>query len=34
VDCSGTGYGHFDRKEFAWEHVDATEEMLARAKKA
>jgi len=26
-------YGHFGRKEFAWEHVDATEELLAKAKK-
>ena len=25
-------YGHFGRKEFAWERVDATEELLARAK--
>ena len=24
-------YGHFGRKEFAWEHVDATDELLARA---
>jgi S-adenosylmethionine synthetase len=26
-------YGHFGRKEFAWERVDATEELLAKAKK-
>ena len=26
-------YGHFGRKEFAWERVDATEELLARAKR-
>ena len=25
-------YGHFGRKEFAWERVDATEELVARAK--
>jgi S-adenosylmethionine synthetase len=25
-------YGHFGRKEFAWERVDATEELLAKAK--
>ena len=27
-------YGHFGRKEFAWECVDATDELRARAKKA
>ena len=27
-------YGHFGRKEFAWERVDATGELLARARKA
>jgi len=27
-------YGHFGREEFAWERVDATDELLARAKKA
>jgi S-adenosylmethionine synthetase len=27
-------YGHFGRKEFAWERVDATDELLAKAKKA
>jgi S-adenosylmethionine synthetase len=27
-------YGHFGRKEFAWERVDATQELLAKAKKA
>jgi S-adenosylmethionine synthetase len=26
-------YGHFGRKEFAWEHVDAVEELLAKTKK-
>jgi len=26
-------YGHFGRKEFAWERVDAMEELLAKAKK-
>ena len=26
-------YGHFGRKEFAWERVDATEELLAKAKR-
>ncbi len=25
-------YGHFGHKVFAWERVDATEELLARAK--
>ena len=25
-------YGHFGRPEFTWEHVDATEELLAKAK--
>jgi S-adenosylmethionine synthetase len=27
-------YGHFGRKEFTWEHVDATDELLAKAKHA
>ncbi len=27
-------YGHFGRKEFAWERVDAQDELLAKAKKA
>ena len=27
-------YGHFGRTGFAWERVDATDELLARAKKA
>jgi S-adenosylmethionine synthetase len=27
-------YGHFGRKGFAWERVDATEELLAKARKA
>jgi len=27
-------YGHFGRKEFSWERVDATEELLAKAKNA
>jgi len=27
-------YGHFGRKGFAWERVDATHELQARAKKA
>ena len=26
-------YGHFGRESFSWEHVDATEELLAKAKK-
>ena len=26
--------GHFGRREFAWERVDATDELQARAKKA
>jgi S-adenosylmethionine synthetase len=25
-------YGHFGRKEFTWERLDATEELLAKAK--
>ena len=25
-------YGHFGRKEFAWEQVDATEELQSKAK--
>ncbi|MCK5428781.1 MAG: methionine adenosyltransferase domain-containing protein, partial [Anaerolineales bacterium] len=27
-------YGHFGRKGFTWERVDATEELLAKAKQA
>ena len=27
-------YGHFGRSEFAWERVDATDELLAGARKA
>ncbi|HET9846164.1 MAG TPA: methionine adenosyltransferase [Nitrospira sp.] len=27
-------YGHFGRPEFAWEHTDATDELLAKARKA
>jgi len=27
-------YGHFGRKEFAWERVDATDELLAKARKS
>jgi S-adenosylmethionine synthetase len=34
VYCPTAAYGHFGRKEFAWERVDAAEELLARAKKA
>ena len=30
--CPTAAYGHFGRKEFAWERVDATEELRARAK--
>jgi S-adenosylmethionine synthetase len=26
-------YGHFGRKEFAWERVDATEELLAKTRR-
>ena len=33
VYCPTAAYGHFGRKEFAWEQVDAVEELLARAKK-
>ena len=33
VYCPTAAYGHFGRKEFAWEQVDAREELLARAKK-
>jgi len=33
VYCPTAAYGHFGRKEFAWERVDATAELLARAKK-
>ena len=31
VYCSTAAYGHFGRKEFAWEHVDARDELLAKA---
>jgi len=31
VYCKTAAYGHFGRKEFAWEHVDATDELLAKA---
>ena len=34
VYCPTAAYGHFGRKEFAWEQVDAVEELRARAKKA
>jgi len=33
VYCPTAAYGHFGRKEFAWEQVDAVAELLARAKK-
>ena len=26
-------YGHFGQREFAWEHADAADELLAKAKK-
>ncbi len=32
VYCPTAAYGHFGRKEFEWERVDATEELLAKAK--
>jgi S-adenosylmethionine synthetase len=34
VYCPTAAYGHFGRKEFAWERVDAAAELLAGAKKA
>ncbi len=34
VYCPTAAYGHFGRKEFAWERVNATEELLAKAKNA
>ena len=34
VYCKTAAYGHFGRKEFAWEQVDATEELQAKAKGA
>jgi S-adenosylmethionine synthetase len=34
VYCPTAAYGHFGRKEFAWEHVDAVAELRAKAKKA
>jgi S-adenosylmethionine synthetase len=33
VYCATAAYGHFGRREFAWERVDATQELLAGAKK-
>ncbi len=33
VYCPTAAYGHFGRKEFAWERVDAVEELRAKAKK-
>jgi S-adenosylmethionine synthetase len=33
VYCPTAAYGHFGRKEFAWERVDATAELKAKAKK-
>ena len=33
VYCPTAAYGHFGRKEFAWEQVDATEELQSKAKK-
>jgi len=32
VYCPTAAYGHFGRKEFEWERVNATEELLAKAK--
>jgi S-adenosylmethionine synthetase len=32
VYCPTAAYGHFGRREFAWERVDPKEELLARAK--
>ena len=34
VYCPTAAYGHFGRKEFAWEQVDATEELQSKAKRA
>ena len=34
VYCKTAAYGHFGRKEFAWEQVDATEELQSKAKSA
>ncbi len=34
VYCPTAAYGHFGRKEFAWEQVDATEELQSKAKSA
>ena len=34
VYCPTAAYGHFGRKEFAWEQVDATEELKAKVKGA
>jgi S-adenosylmethionine synthetase len=33
VYCPTAAYGHFGRKEFAWEQVDATEELQSKAKR-
>jgi len=33
VYCPTAAYGHFGRKEFAWERVDAIDEMRAKAKR-
>ena len=33
VYCPTAAYGHFGRKEFAWEQVDATEELQSQAKR-
>ena len=34
IYCKTAAYGHFGRKGFAWKRVDATEELLAKVKKA
>jgi S-adenosylmethionine synthetase len=34
VYCPTAAYGHFGREEFEWERVNATEELLAKAKRA
>ena len=34
VYCPTAAYGHFGRKEFAWEQVDATEDLQSKAKSA
>jgi S-adenosylmethionine synthetase len=33
VYCATAAYGHFGRKEFTWERVDATDELRAKAKR-